>query len=204
MTVGTWWHRRHDILEGNYNKKNIIKPKWPKLEEQNYEALQQPVPPLTPKDQRIKTTIITQQKIDELQRPKYQELIRKGSIQTGASVRPDGSQDNLIKIKGLSEEDHQELCDALKIQGDIANAVEPALPINAIAPEIGGPDLDEQEIIEGPGDYGRSHYFNMTCAQLVVLLRARKLPISGRKAALVERMIRNDMDAVDIDNWFRD
>ncbi|KAI1102571.1 hypothetical protein F4804DRAFT_312677 [Jackrogersella minutella] len=38
MTVGTWWHRRHDILEGNYNKNNIIKPEWPELEERLYVA----------------------------------------------------------------------------------------------------------------------------------------------------------------------
>ncbi|KAI2466459.1 DDE superfamily endonuclease-domain-containing protein [Annulohypoxylon bovei var. microspora] len=175
---------------------------WMQNREDEYEAKGIPAPPLTTRDQRIKTTFIIDQMIQELKRPVYQELIRKGFKQTGASVRPDGSEDNLIKIKGLSEEDHRDLREALKNQGNIANAVEPATVIDSFAPELSGADLDETEVIEGPGDTVRSPYFNLTNKELKLLLKNRNLTQGGNKAVLVERLLRNDQDTLDIDDWF--
>ncbi|KAI1107457.1 hypothetical protein F4804DRAFT_297101 [Jackrogersella minutella] len=112
--------------------------------------------------------------------------------------------DDILKgnLKKHPEEQHPQLRNAPRNQGNVADAADPATTVDSCAPELGGDDLDEDEVIESLADTIRSPYSRMTVKELKESLKGRELAQNGNKAVLVERLLRNDIDSLDLNAWF--
>jgi hypothetical protein len=142
----------------------------------------------TTSERRIMTTFVVANAIRRLQE-EHPDLIHQSFIQCGLSVRPDGREDHLIRIKGIPNSDinleHWE------------SAVDPALSQEEVeereVEEREVSHLDDLEYTLGGEDLlARSPYRTLKVPQLKEHLRARGLPLVGTKMVLVKRLEDHD------------
>ncbi|KAJ9412753.1 hypothetical protein QL093DRAFT_2595329 [Fusarium oxysporum] len=128
-------------------------------------------------DRGIMTTWIVARAFERLK--KHQEMVEKSFLEPGSTVRPDGSQNNVIRIKGINEIDYtgwetaadihiksEELVDRLRDNEEIAYGQDE--------------DLDEDTLI-----YTLQQ---VKVPQLQKMLSFNKFPTKGKKNELVERL----------------
>jgi hypothetical protein len=156
---------------------------WLQEREDNYKAKNQPIPKLTTKDQRVKTTWLAAKAIERLKEPANQAIIRRGFQQTGVSIRPDSSEDRLIRIKGLSDNQLEALRKALRDLTLLDSIAEDDLSTIPISLE----PADDLELIED-STFQRSPLFLKTNKELSTICKELNIAISGNKTTLVRRI----------------
>jgi hypothetical protein len=134
-------------------------------------------------DRRIMTTWITQRAWERVKQ--HRDIIEKSFLDTGITVRPDGSQDNDIRIKGLGIVDF--------------TGWEEATDISIKSEELVDRLCDDEELAFGPDEEFDEDTLtfalrNLTVAQLRKLLAKNKLPLKGKKNDLVDRLQRHLTD----------
>jgi len=130
---------------------------------------------------RILTTRAVALAWDELN----SKLIIQSFQECGIGLRPDGSEDHLVKIKDLPQVSWDgwdtEVADGIKIEDIIQKYDEEELP-----------DGDGDIFEAGESDTLQGLYEGMTIKLLKAALQVRGLTQSGRKAVLVERLCADD------------
>ncbi|KAI8404168.1 hypothetical protein FOFC_15662 [Fusarium oxysporum] len=128
-------------------------------------------------DRRIMTTWVIARAFERLKTKK--DLIEKAFLDVGITVRPDGSQDNLIRIKGIDEIDF--------------TGWETASEITIKSQELVSRLCDEEELSFGPEDELDEDILiyslkKMTIPQLKQLASRNSLTVKGRKDDIVEQL----------------
>jgi hypothetical protein len=128
-------------------------------------------------DRRIMTTWVIARAFERLKTKK--DLIEKAFLDVGITVRPDGSQDNLIRIKGIDEIDF--------------TGWETASEITIKSEELVSRLCDEEELSFGPEDEFDEDILiyslkKMTIPQLKQLASRNSLTVKGRKDDIVEQL----------------
>ncbi|KAG7423230.1 hypothetical protein Forpi1262_v015605 [Fusarium oxysporum f. sp. raphani] len=128
-------------------------------------------------DRRIMTTWVIARAFERLKAKK--DLIEKAFLDVGITVRPDGSQDNLIRIKGIDEIDF--------------TGWETASEITIKSQELVSRLCDEEELSFGPEDELDEDILiyslkKMTIPQLKQLASRNSLTVKGRKDDIVEQL----------------
>ncbi|KAG7429100.1 hypothetical protein Forpi1262_v009430 [Fusarium oxysporum f. sp. raphani] len=128
-------------------------------------------------DRRIMTTWVIARAFERLKTKK--DLIEKAFLDVGITVRPDGSQDNHIRIKGIDEIDF--------------TGWETASEITIKSEELVSRLCDEEELSFGPEDELDEDILiyslkKMTIPQLKQLASRNSLTVKGRKDDIVEQL----------------
>jgi hypothetical protein len=108
------------------------------------------------------------------------EIVVKSFIDTGIAIRPDGSQDHLINIKGISNSSL--VWDGWEEAVDITVKTEDYEEVPAVLDDLVA-FLTATEDVAGPSQYGL-----LSKDELVRLCRHHGLKVSGNKASLIERL----------------
>jgi hypothetical protein len=108
------------------------------------------------------------------------DIVVKSFIDTGIAIRPDGSQDHLINIKGISNSSL--VWDGWEEAVDITVKTEDYEEVPAVLDDLVA-FLTATEDVAGPSQYGL-----LSKDELVRLCRHHCLKVSGNKASLIERL----------------
>lgn len=127
-------------------------------------------------ERRVMTTWVVSKAAAKLaSRP---DLVKKAFVECGISISPNGSEDNLVKIKDIKPED-------IDFSG-WENAADPVVKFEHIVDQF----RDEEEY----GLADDSSYLallSLRKADLIELCRLRGLPVSGNKGDLAQHIIQN-------------
>lgn len=108
------------------------------------------------------------------------EIVVKSFMDTGIAIRPDGSQDHLINIKGIPNSSL--IWDGWEEAVDITVKTEDYEEVPAVLDDLVA-FLTATEDVVGPSQYGL-----LSKDELVRLCRHYGLKVSGNKASLIERL----------------
>ncbi|KAM5380051.1 hypothetical protein ACJZ2D_003698 [Fusarium nematophilum] len=134
----------------------------------------------TVSEKRIMITHVVAAAIQQLEaRP---EMVAKAFLNCGISVRPDGAEDNLIRIKDISPDqiDFTGWEEAEEI------TVKAEDPVDTLLDDIEFIGADDEELMM------MTRYHEELVVHLKEKLRARGLKVSGKKAELVRRLQEDD------------
>ncbi|KAK3899151.1 hypothetical protein C8A05DRAFT_18370, partial [Staphylotrichum tortipilum] len=113
-----------------------------------------------------------------------QDLIIKSFIDTGIAIRPDGSQNDLVNIKGIPNTSL--VWDGWEEAVDITIKMEEHEELPIVLDDLVAFQTATEDMV-GPGRYGL-----MPKEELVRLCRHHGLKVSGNKANLIERLRAQD------------
>ncbi|KAJ3454068.1 hypothetical protein MRS44_018700 [Fusarium solani] len=135
----------------------------------------------TPRDKRVMTTWVVARAVERLsQRP---ELVEKAFLNCGISIRADGSQDHLIRIKDISS-------DEIDFTGwEVAEDV--VIKQEELVDQL----FDEEELVLGTdGDFdlngASTGLMYLKKVELITMAKAQGVSYSGNKKDIVDRLVR--------------
>ncbi|EEU38462.1 uncharacterized protein NECHADRAFT_88644 [Fusarium vanettenii 77-13-4] len=133
-------------------------------------------------DKRVMVTHVVASALKRLNA--QSEMVKKAFLNCGISVRPDGTEDWLIRIKDI-------LSDQIDFTG-----WEEAEEVIVKDEDPVGPLCDDEEFLAADDDelLLRTRYHEEVIKQLQERLRKRGLKVSGKKADLIQRL-RDDDDS---------